>query len=343
MKAIKAAILSIIAFSMSAPMNTAVNAETNKAPYVVGVTIGDMGHPFHIRVWKTLQLRADELGIKLIILDDKRDLARESSNVDTLLAKKVNAVLVMAVNPQGSVPACKRVEAVGIPVLTIVDQAEGIPYVGSDLVSGAGAGMAAEYMVKKLGGKGKIVYIRGAAGTAVQNLREIGFRGVIENYPDIKVIFDQNGDWRTASGARLMSDALTRFPNKGDITAVFAHDDAMTQGALEVTKQAGRLQDIQMYGTGGNGQFMESIKAGEGTMTSFQNGELIACRAMETIYKILHGQKVEPVTSVEWTPITSENVQQFLDRYDTQQGVYKLLPGYRENMGQDDKFFQKSS
>lgn len=261
------------------------------AEKTVGVTIGDMGHPFHIRVWKTLQERANELGIKLIILDDKRDLATEASNIDTLLSKNVDGVLMMAVNPKGSVPAAKRVQAAGIPIYAIVDQAEGIPYIGSDLVDGAGAGMTAEYMTKKLDGKGNIVYIRGAAGTAVQNLRDIGFKDVIKKYPDVKVIFDQNGDWGRASGASLMADALTRFPNKGDITAVFTHDDAMTQGALEVARQRGRLADIQFYGTGGSGQFLESIKKGEGTMTSFQNGELIAVRAIETMDKIFLGKK----------------------------------------------------
>ncbi len=300
------------------------------AEKTVGVTIGDMGHPFHIRVWKTLQERADELGIKLVILDDKRDLATEASNVDTLISKDIDGVLIMAVNPKGSVPAAKRVQAAGIPVFAIVDQAEGIPYIGSDLVDGAGAGMTAEYMAKKLGGKGNIVYIRGAAGTAVQNLRDIGFKDVLKNYPDIKIIFDQNGDWGRASGAALMSDALIKFPNKGDITAVFTHDDAMTQGALEVARQHDRLADIQFYGTGGSGQFLEAIKAGEGTMTSFQNGELIAVRAIETMAKILAGKNVEKVISVPWAPVTAENVQGFLDRFDAAEGRYKVPADWKE-------------
>ena len=297
--------------------------------FTVGVTVGDMGHPGHIRVWKTLQERADELSIELVILDDRRDLATEASNVDTLLVRNVDGVLMMAVQPQGSARAAERVQEAGIPVLAYLDQVEGIPYVGSDHVAGAGAGMAAEEMVKRLNGKGNVVYIRGAAGTAVQNLREIGFREVVKNYPDIKVIFDQNGDWGRASGATLMSDALVRFPNKGDIDAVFTHDDAMTVGALEVAKEAGRAEEMQFYGTGGYGATLAAIDAGEQTMSAFQNMELIAVRSVETMYGLLHGESAEQVTHVDWLPVDSENVQEFLDRFDAKEGKFRVPPEYR--------------
>jgi ABC-type sugar transport system substrate-binding protein len=300
--------------------------------YTVGVTIGDMGHPFHIRVWKTLQERAADLGIKLIILDDKRDLATEASNVDTLLSRGVDGLMVMAVNPKGSVPACKRAQAAGIPVLTIVDQAEGIPYVGSDLVDGAGMSLVADYMVKKLGGKGNLVYIKGAAAVAVERLRDEGFKNVIKNYPGIKIIFEQNGEWNRDSGARLMSDALVQLPNKSDITAVVTHDDAMTLGALEIAKNQGRAKDMEFYGNGGQGQFLEAIKNGEATMTVFQNGELIAVRAIEEMYKALHGKPLEKVVSVDWTPITKDNVQSFIDRFDANDGRYRVPPEYKEKM-----------
>jgi ABC-type sugar transport system substrate-binding protein len=309
-----------------------IGAAAADKTYTVGVTVGDMGHPGHIRVWKTLQERADELGLKLIILDDKRDLATEASNIDTLLTQKVDGVLIMGAQPQGSVRAAKRVQAAGIPILAYLDQVDGIPYVGSDHKDGAGAGMAAEYMAKKLNGKGNVVYIRGGAGTAVQNLRDIGFREVIKKYPGIKVIFDQNCDWSQASGAKLMSDALVRFPNKGDIDAVFTHDDAMTIGALQIAKEAGRAGEIQFYGTGGYGQNLDAIKAGEQTMSAFQDMEMIAIKSIEAMYRLLHGEKVDQITNVDWLPVDSSNVQTFLDRFDPKEGKFKISPEQKTKM-----------
>jgi ABC-type sugar transport system substrate-binding protein len=187
-------------------------------------------------------------------------------------------------------------------------------------------------MVKKLNGKGNVVYIRGGAGTAVQNLRDIGFSEVVKKYPDIKVIFDQNGDWSQASGAKLMSDALVRFPNKGDIDAVFTHDDAMTIGALQVTKKAGRAGEMQFYGTGGYGQNLDAIKAGEQTMSAFQDMEMIAVKSIETMYRLLHDEKIDEVTNVDWLSVDSSNVQEFLDRFDANEGKFRVAPEQKTKM-----------
>ena len=56
------------------------------AKYRIGFTVGDMGNPFHTRVWKTAQAVAQKNDVDLILLDTKRDLQTESNNIDLLIA-----------------------------------------------------------------------------------------------------------------------------------------------------------------------------------------------------------------------------------------------------------------
>jgi ABC-type sugar transport system substrate-binding protein len=128
--------------SKTTEANSSQSSEAPAKKYKIGFIAGDIGHTFHIRVWKTVQVRAAELGMEVVVLDSKRDLATESSNVDTLLSMGVDAVMIMPCNMKGSVPAFNKVKEANLPVLAVVDQAEGIPYVGSDLVGGGGAEIA---------------------------------------------------------------------------------------------------------------------------------------------------------------------------------------------------------
>jgi len=301
--------------------------------YTIGFIAGDIGHTFHIRTWKTVKVRAAELGMDVVVLDSKRDLATESSNVDTLLSMNVDAVMIMPCNMEGSVPAFNKVIERGIPVLAVVDQAAGMTYVGSDLVGGGGAEISFGCLTEDLGGQGNVVYIKGGAGVEIQRLRTEGVYRVMDKNPDLKIVFEQHGDWARTSGATLMQDALAAYPNKGDINAVFADDDVMSLGALEVIKAAGRLgEPILIYGCCGDGGFLEAIKSGEASMTAFQNGELIGCKATETIYRMLKGEKVDSVVNVDWDVITKDNVQAYLDRWITDEGYYTILDEYRTDM-----------
>jgi ABC-type sugar transport system substrate-binding protein len=315
------------------PVDEDTGSDGGDAKYTVGFLAGDIGHTFHIRVWKSVQLRGKELGIDVVVLDSKRDLSTESSNVDNLISMGVDAVMIMPCNMEGSVPAFKRVQEAGIPVLAVVDQAEGMPYVGSDLVDGGGAEMAFEYLAKDLNGKGNVTYIKGGPGVAIQRLRTEGVYRVLDKNPELKITFEQHGDWARTSGANLMQDALAASPNKGDIQAVFADDDVMTLGALEVIKSEGRLEDpILAYGCCGDGGFLEAIKNGEAKMTAFQNGEFIGCKAIETVARMLKGEEVEQNVNVPWTAITQENVQEFLDRWDENEGIYSILDEYKSDI-----------
>ena len=95
----------------------------------------------------------------------------------------------------------KEAEARGIKVVA-VDQAVDSPeayIVTNDQV--AYGGLGAEWLVKKLGGKGNIVEMRGISGVPADDDRHKGFMEVIEKNPGMKVVKETFTDWQFAPAA----------------------------------------------------------------------------------------------------------------------------------------------
>lgn len=323
----------LLAVILMVGLTVAVSAQK---VYTVGMTVGHMGHPTHSRVWKEAVARGKELGINVVVMDDKQwDLGVESNNIDQLIARKVDGIIMMAATGEGSVAAAQRAMAAGIKVISAWDDVPGTPYVGSNFANGGGSDLLGKIVVDDLKGKGNLVYICGAASANVERVRDKGFQAAIAPYPGIKIIYQNFGDWQRTSGEQYMDSALAKFPKKGDITAVVAHCDDMGLGALEAIRRAGRLQDpIPIFAIDGTPAFMKKLLAGEVTSTIYQNAELAGCRAVEVMYLILHGKNV-PNTQprpdgpswqvvIPWEVITTQNAPTWLKTFDEGTGMFKL-------------------
>jgi len=279
------------------------------AKYRIGFTVGDIGNPFHTRVWKTAQAVAEKNDVELILLDTKRDLQTESNNIDLLIAQNVDLIMVMATSAEGSIAGLDRAIAAGIPVMTVLDSAVGsgekYTYVGSDFEDW-GQYPVAE-MARRLGDKGSIVYIRGGAGFLVEHNRDEAFKAAMANHPDIQVVYEQNGDWNKPSGVTIMEDALSRLPDAGSLQGVIAHNDNMALGAVEALKRANRLEGVVVGGSDGNADALQSIIADELTYTTFQDGETIGSKAIETALEILNGNAQPTLVGVPWVLIADKD------------------------------------
>ena len=201
--------------------------------------------------------------------------------------------MVMATSAEGSIAGLDRAIAAGIPVMTVLDSAVGsgekYTYVGSDFEDWGQ--YPVEEMARRLNGKGNIVYIKGGAGFLVERNRDKAFKAAIAKHPDIKVIYEQNGNWNKPSGVTIMEDALSRLPDPNSLQGVIAHNDNMALGAVEALKRANRLRGVVVGGSDGNADALQSLLAGELAYTTFQDGETIGSKAIETALEILAEQE----------------------------------------------------
>jgi inositol transport system substrate-binding protein len=281
----------------------------------VGACIGNLSQPFQARIAKAIERQGQLFGIRTIAVSAKWDTATQVQQIEQFIARKVDLIIVMAVSAEGVVPGIKKANSLGIPVVVCLDSVVGgdFTYVGSVYIDGAGGKLAGKFIAEKLNGKGNVVVIQGGSGFTTTWNRWNGFKAEIDQHPGLKVIYRQYGDWDAPSGLRLMDDALTKFPNKGQINAVYCHNDDMALGAMQSLQRAGRLDEVVLVGIDGVPPALAAVKDGKMDATIYQNAEAIGTYAMVNAVKLLHGQQPAKYNFVPWSVVTKENVDLYED------------------------------
>src|SRR2546428_8363534 len=152
-----------------------------EAPSTVGLSIATLCMPFFVDLHEGAQAAAKRLNVNLVVLDEQNDSAREASQIEDLIQKKV---AVIAINPTDSdaiAPTIRKVQGAKIPVITVDRGANGVTvaaHIASDNV--AGGKMGAPYAGKRLKGKGNVVKVECIGGTSAARERGQGCRGGLE-------------------------------------------------------------------------------------------------------------------------------------------------------------------
>ena len=132
---------------------------------------------------------------RLTVADRDTDAAGQTADVANLVATGVDAVILYAVDPDvvdESVVAAMETGLVVVAIDRAVD-AEGSYLVATDHEAYGYAGAA--WLFETLGGKGKVVYLRGPADDPIDTARDSGFKRALADFPDIKIVSETQTDW----------------------------------------------------------------------------------------------------------------------------------------------------
>jgi ribose transport system substrate-binding protein len=266
----------------------------------VGVSISTLNNPFFVSLKDGIEKKAKEKGMKVTVVDAQDDTAKQISGIEDLILQKVDVLLVNPTDSAAISSAVKDANDAGIPVITIdrsSDEGDIETFIASDNV--AGGEMAAEYLVKELGEKAKVVELEGVSGASATRERGKGFHNIADK--QLEVLTSQTAEFDRTKGLNVMENILQG--NK-DIQAVFAHNDEMALGAIEAIKAAGK--DIIVVGFDGNDDALKAVESGELNATIAQQPALIGEEAVNAAEKILKGDKVDDTISVPLKLVTKE-------------------------------------
>ncbi|MFE5428698.1 ribose ABC transporter substrate-binding protein RbsB [Peribacillus simplex] len=266
----------------------------------VGVSISTLNNPFFVSLKDGIEKEAKEKGMKVTVVDAQDDTAKQISGIEDLILQKVDVLLVNPTDSAAISSAVQSANEAGIPVITIdrsSDEGDIETFIASDNV--AGGEMAAEYLVKELGDKAKVVELEGVSGASATRERGKGFHNIADKQLD--VLTSQTAEFDRTKGLNVMENILQG--NK-DIQAVFAHNDEMALGAIEAIKAAGK--DIIVVGFDGNDDALKAVENGELKATIAQQPALIGEEAVNAAEKILKGDKVDDTISVPLKLVTKE-------------------------------------
>lgn len=195
--------------------------------------------------WRTgntasIQEAAENLGVELIFMDAQQKQENQIKAIRTFIAQQVDVIGVSPIVETGWESVFQEAKEAGIPII-LVDRRADVPenlyatYIGSDFTEEGRR--AARVMADLLDGKGNIVELVGTVGSAPANDRYSGFREILKDYPEMKIIASQTGDFTRAKGKEVMESFLLTYG--AQIDALYAHNDDMAIGAIKAIEDYG--------------------------------------------------------------------------------------------------------
>ncbi len=133
---------------------------------------------------------------------------RQIQQINAMVQSGANAIVVYPISPTALNGAVKNACAKGVAIIAYDSEiTEPCAYNVSIDQTEAGR-VTAEWLAKKLNGKGNIVVITGVPGTSVDTLRTKAAKEVFAKYPGIHIVSEANGMWSQAVFRTEMSKIL---------------------------------------------------------------------------------------------------------------------------------------
>jgi len=248
--------------------------------------------------------------IELVFADAAQDNAKQVADVENFLAQRIDLLII---SPNEAKPLTKIVRKAferGTPVVVVDRAVEGEAFtcfLGADnLEIGRAAG---EWIAAALGGKGKIVELKGLMGSTPAQERSRGFRDAIAKQSGIEIVHEAEAKWLRDEGRTQFEHALAAQPK---IDLVYAHNDPMAIGAYLAAKAAGRERAMKFVG-------IDALPGADGGAQAVLDGKLAATflypncgkEAVECAARILKGEKVEKRIRLKTATVVKENAAEF--------------------------------
>ena len=177
---------------------------------------------------------------------------------------------------------------------------------------------------KLLGGKGKVILLRYAEGSASTEEREAGFlQEMKQKYPNIELISTNEYAGATRDKAKAASEnLLNRFGD--DVQGIFCPNESTTAGMLSALQDAGKAGKVMFVGFDATQMFVDAMKAKQLHGIVVQNPFNMGYLGVRTIVESLQGKSVEKRVDTGVTMITPDN----LDAPDAQALLHPPLGQY---------------
>ena len=229
--------------------NLAARALVTGRTSIIGLIVPDLVHPFFGQVARGLSRVLRKKGYSLVISCSDEDPELERQEMDQLLARRVDALIIASA--QGSIDSFAHIDEQEIPYILIDRNFEGLKanFVGVD--DEAMGRIATQHLIAA--GCKRLAHIGGpAVSTAIGRLRgfQTALKAAKREVQDCYIIHRKRGDEASdGSGYDAMKKLLGLRPLPD---GVFCYNDPTALGAMRAILEAGLMipQDIAVVGCG---------------------------------------------------------------------------------------------
>ncbi|GGK01228.1 LacI family transcriptional regulator [Streptomyces camponoticapitis] len=268
-------------------------------------------NPFRIAETASIKAEAKARGIKLLSANAQTQFSKQISDVQDLIAKGADLLVIAPLNSDGWGPVLRSAAAKKIPIVTIDRKINAtackdyVSFIGSDFIEQGKR--AADQMIEATGGKGEVAILLGAAGNNVTTERTKGFKDqVAAKAPDLKVVFEQTGEFAREKGQQVTEQLIQSNPG---IKGIYAENDEMGLGAVNALKGAGKKAgDVKIVTVDGTRNAVQGIVDGwiSGVVESNPRFGPLAFQTLDAFTK---GEKVGQDIVIQDGAYTPENAE----------------------------------
>lgn len=283
-------------------------------PWTIGFSQDTMDHPWRAFMVTSAEARAKEypdLVESFVYTDAKGTNEKQIADVEDLISKGVDLIMMSPREAQALVPAVEAIKAAGIPLVVLDREIVGEDYNvfigGNNLQIGEALG---KYAVDKLGPEWKFLELEGIPGATPTIQRHEGFASQVGQHAGIERLDARPANYDLAPAIPIVEDWLTKY--RGQFQVIYAHNDPMILGAINVLKEAGyKPGEVFLIGVDGQREAFQAIKDGWLQATAiYATGGAVG---VDMAIRVLKGEPVPRRITTETPVITPENVDEYHD------------------------------
>lgn len=221
----------------------------------------------------TAELWGGMLGVEVTWFDGNFNIEKQRGEMERVANQDWDFVVVQAFQTDILEPAVKKLKAKNTPVISMDTH-----LVAPERMREAGVWVqvepdqefmgrsSAQYLMDKIGGKGKVIHIGGHSGHSGAQGRKAGFEEVVAKYPGVEVVGGgvRFCDWEKEK-ARQQFEALMNSVQGEKIAGAFFHSDDMSLAAIEALK-----------GSPHEGMIVTAVDGQKEGLTAIREGRLAA-------------------------------------------------------------------
>lgn len=272
---------------------------------VFGVSYMTMNNPFYKIINNEILKVVEKNNDTLITLDPELDVDKQNEQIYKFIDQKVDGIFINPIDFEQIEPALWAAKRANIPVIIIDAPVSDESLVNCTIVSdNYDAGVqCAKDMMERLDSANIVLLKHTTAKSAKERIE--GFLSVIDNNEKYKVINEAECDGQLEIAMPKMQEIIEETP---DIDVVMALNDPSALGALAALEKNNK-NDVMVYGIDGTPEIKALIGRNQMIVgTVAQSPIKMGQIAVENMYNILNGKKIEKNIIIPISLINKENL-----------------------------------
>ena len=232
--------------------------------------------------------KAQDIDMEVVFADD--DPAKQFSQVETFVSKKVDAIIIQPVDKTQCAAAVDLAADAGVPIITlntVTDSTRNTAHVGCDDEQAGELQM--ERIISVCGPDAKLAYVDAVLGHSAQVLRAQGYEAVLAKNPGVELVVHDTGK---------------------DVDAILCMADCQLTGVITAVENAGKMGEIKLAGMDCDPVILKAIKDGKVDCSIWQDGLAQGENALRLAILAAQGEEISDYI-IPYEVCTKDNIEEY--------------------------------